>query len=180
MVYIRRAGRDFKARGSLLVNEPRIVPRVVDTGRRNPEALARSLNVLRTHYLPSQRATFTAERATLPHSVRPASRSHITKLGDVQPLTIEEAAREAGVAPSMVIAAKRILRNDAPDIWEHRPLRLARTPGSCLVGVRALGRDGRRHPRDRSLRLNAARAAARPSLATKRLHSGVQRPSNPE
>ena len=92
-----------------------VEPRVVDLGGGDPRAAARSLNLLRTHYTPSQRAMFAAQRANL---ARGQVRSQVSELRDQgrPAVSIGRAAREAGVEPSTVSEAKRLVREAAPEV----------------------------------------------------------------
>jgi ParB-like chromosome segregation protein Spo0J len=70
------------------------------------ERVARALNILRTHYSQTQRAIFAAGRATAKEG-RPEK---LPKLGEFQPVTVRQAADEAGVAASSVSRARQILK----------------------------------------------------------------------
>lgn len=74
--------------------------------------IARALNVLRTHYTPSQRAIYATERPTL-------------KLGDNQrvrintdppPVSTKQAGAEVGVSQSYVSKAREVVREGAPEV----------------------------------------------------------------
>lgn len=95
-----------------------IEPKVVNLDpEQDAEAVARALNVLRTHYSPSQRAIFASERAN-------ATKGDGTKIRDGTigiftngaVATTRGAAREAGVAQSAVVNAKRVRRDGAPEV----------------------------------------------------------------
>lgn len=89
-----------------------IEPKAVDLSPdQDPAALVYSLNILRTHYTPSQRAMFAAKRAKWPKGKTKAQTAKFSGLD----LTGPEAAKEAGVAESAVRTAKRILREGAPE-----------------------------------------------------------------
>lgn len=69
-----------------------------------------------THYTKSQRAMFAARRANATKATAGRmSHGSKTKFG-VAETTIDEAAREAGVAASAVVEAKRIRREAAPEV----------------------------------------------------------------
>jgi len=88
-----------------------IEPKVVNLDpSQDAGQVARALNVLRTHYSPSQRGMFAAERANLPRGVRP--HPGIPGCG----VAAKTAAAEAGVHRSQVELAKRITRDAAPEV----------------------------------------------------------------
>lgn len=104
-----------------------IKPRFVDvTDGRAPEDLAYSLNILRTHWTPSQRAAFASRRATATPAEGPLRRDHprgsnsdffkTNKNSDIYKTTNKQAADEAGVHRQMVIDAKRIRREGATEV----------------------------------------------------------------
>lgn len=95
-----------------------IEPKIVNLDpEQDAEAVSRALNVLRTHYTPSQRALFAAERVTAERGTS-KSRMNICKFADVPIVTAGEAAREAGVHIKSVDNAKRIRREGAPEVVE--------------------------------------------------------------
>lgn len=90
-----------------------IEPKVVNLAPgQEAEALARSLNLLRTHYSPSQRAMFAAERATRSRQMHD---DPIGKNTD-QPPSARQAANEVGIAESYVTKARRLKRDAAPEV----------------------------------------------------------------
>jgi ParB-like chromosome segregation protein Spo0J len=80
------------------------------------ESISRSLNLLRTHYTPSQRAMFAAKRAnaTRADAGRLAHKNGNAELRVAGVVTAEEAAREVGVDASRVREAKRVRRDASP------------------------------------------------------------------
>lgn len=91
-----------------------IEPKVVNLDpSQDAEKISHALNVLRTHYTPSQRAIFAAERATAKVG-RQWSKS--PNLENNEPVTVRQAADEAGVAPSSVSRAREIARKAAPEV----------------------------------------------------------------
>lgn len=82
----------------------------------DPEAVSRSLNILRTHYTPSQRAMYAAKRATATKAEGGRRKHGSTSPNLVMQKTASEAARESGVAESAVIQAKAIRRAAAPEV----------------------------------------------------------------
>src|SRR5262245_49445255 len=81
--------------------------------------LARSLNILRTHYTASQRAMFAAEMANLKvgdvKSQRNQENSTAPKNGD-RKISIAEAAAATGVSSAQVSYAKEVRSNASPEI----------------------------------------------------------------
>lgn len=94
-----------------------IEPKIVQIGKRDPRSVARSANLLRTHYTPSQRAMYAAKLANATRGNPPSHRT-ITKFGDREVTTVREAADALGVAHGSVGQAKRILRDAAPEVAE--------------------------------------------------------------
>ena len=93
------------------------------TANQDPATLAYSLNILRTHWTPSQRAMFAARRATLTKSDggrrRHSASTNSYWLGksvNSQGKSLQEAANEAGVGRNQVAQAKRLLRTAAPEV----------------------------------------------------------------
>lgn len=94
-----------------------VEPRVVNLDPAlDAEAVARALNVLRTHYTNSQRTIYAAARVNATQG--DARKLSITKNVDAGITTARRAAREAGVSVSGVILAKRVLREGAPQVAE--------------------------------------------------------------
>ena len=99
-----------------------IEPVVVDvTPGQDAEALSYSLNILRTHYSVSQRAMVAAKRANLGDGQRKSQQVKFNQLANSPKdktsfTTIAEAAREAGVNRSAVVAAKLVRREAAPEV----------------------------------------------------------------
>lgn len=90
-----------------------VEPRVVNIDpAQDAEAVARALNVLRTHYTSSQRAMFAAERA----NATKGDFARNSKFRDPGVVTVADAAEETGVAVSTVAMAKRIKRDAAPEV----------------------------------------------------------------
>lgn len=92
----------------------------------NAEAVARALNILRTHYTPSERAMFGADMATGTRldSIKYArsSQNVNTKFGvqDAQSRHVwaKDAAKSVGVSTSAIISAKMVKRDGAPEVAE--------------------------------------------------------------
>lgn len=99
-----------------------IEPRVVNISpEQDAEAVAHALNVLRTHYSPSQRAQFAADRvtATVADGPRVRDRGISGKnTEDRQVVTTHEAAHEAGVSQSSVSKAKHVKDVGAPEVTD--------------------------------------------------------------
>lgn len=97
-----------------------IEPRTVNVDpSQDAERISTALNVLRTHYTPSQRAMFAAERVTASKAdgARIRYGSIIPKNRDDRPLVSERmAATEAGVDKSAISVAKRLTRTAAPEV----------------------------------------------------------------
>lgn len=89
-------------------------PKVINVApEQNAEMLSRSLNALRTHYTPSQRAMFAASMATRPRggaSGRWNSQLPVPSVAD--------AAEGMGVNSGTVMKAKKIIREAAPEVAE--------------------------------------------------------------
>lgn len=94
-----------------------IEPKVVNLDpEQDAERISRALNVLRTHYSPSQRAMYAGARANATiRDGRSFHKSSPTKNSGAV-LTLRQAAAEVGVAQSYVIAAKRVIRDAAPEV----------------------------------------------------------------
>lgn len=94
-----------------------IEPQTIDLAPdQDAEAISRALNILRTHYTPSQRAMFAAERANATRATG-RQRRLIGELPD-QKTTVAEAARESAINESSVQIAKKIKREAAPEITD--------------------------------------------------------------
>lgn len=92
-----------------------IEPKVVNLDpTQDAERVSRALNILRTHYSPSQRAAFAVERVNATKA--DGRRLSISKNTDAV-VTAKRAAQEAGVAEAYVIAAKRVRRDGAPEVF---------------------------------------------------------------
>ena len=96
-----------------------IEPNVVNLDpEQDAEHVARALNVLRTHYAPTQRAAFAQERATATKAdagrMRHGSNCKFTVAESV--VTIKQVAAEAGVSPSAVSKARKIAQSAAPEV----------------------------------------------------------------
>lgn len=97
-----------------------IEPHVINLDQtQDAEAVARALNVLRTHYTPSQRTMFAAEIA----NATAADAAHMRR--DRMPydckktvVTVAEAARESGVSAGAVNKAKRLRVTAAPEVTD--------------------------------------------------------------
>jgi len=76
----------------------------------DPVDAARSLNLFRTHYPPSQRAIYAARLATRPSGPT----RQVSKFRDLP--TVAEAARMTGVAPASVAGAKHLRRIAPPEV----------------------------------------------------------------
>jgi ParB-like chromosome segregation protein Spo0J len=84
----------------------------------DPAAFAEALNLLRTHYTPSQRAAYAEKMATATKSdgrrIREAS---ITKFSNADvPMSQRRAAASMGVAQSAIVQARNIRRSGAPEV----------------------------------------------------------------
>lgn len=79
----------------------------------DPESLSRSLNEIRTHYTPSQRAMLAERRANATRLDGPMRA--ICQLTD-RVVTVREAADAAGVAATQVNRARKIRRSAAPEV----------------------------------------------------------------
>lgn len=93
-----------------------VEPRVVNIDpSQDAEAVARALNVLRTHYSTSQRAMFAADlaNATKGESGR---RRNLIHQDAGRATTVAEAARETGVNWSSVQMAKKVKRDGSPEV----------------------------------------------------------------
>lgn len=101
-------GRKRLAACRQLCVEPKVIN--IDPNQ-DAEAVARALNVLRTHYTASQRAMFAAERV---NATKGDNKRDIHKNGDV--VTAGEAARDVGVHVNAVQEAKRVRRVGAPEV----------------------------------------------------------------
>lgn len=90
-----------------------IKPKIVNLDpEQDSEQIARALNVLRTHYTPSQRAIYATDRARAQEG-RPA------KLGintEFAPTTVRQAGAEVGVSQSYVSKAREVVREGAPEV----------------------------------------------------------------
>ena len=96
-----------------------IEPKVVNLDpSQDAEQVSLALNILRTHYTPSQRAMFAAGRATATRSDASKRRGIFQTKNSLEerPASIGEAAAEAGINRSSVIVAKRIARAAAPEV----------------------------------------------------------------
>lgn len=94
-----------------------VAPKTVNLSpEQDAESVARALNVLRTHYTPSQRAAFASERPLL-HVGRVSSQVD-TKNTDHAPISVRQAATEAGVAQSAVSKAKKVREIGAPEVFD--------------------------------------------------------------
>jgi hypothetical protein len=79
------------------------------------------LNILRTHYTPTQRALAAARRATATHKdaglLRHPDTVNLLHVGK----TVGQAAKEAGVSSSAVTQAKRVLKSAEPEVVAAPP-----------------------------------------------------------
>lgn len=92
-----------------------IAPKVVNLSPdQDAEAISRALNVLRTHYTPSQRAIFAAERAT--PLKRGQTKSQMQKNLHPGIVTVWDAADEVGVHHTAVSQAQKVRREGAPEV----------------------------------------------------------------
>lgn len=110
-----------------------IAPVVVSMAEdREPTKMAEALNLMRTHYTPSQRAMFAARMATLRRGEVGNGRSP-----NEETYTIAGAAASVGVATSHVHSAKSLRREAAPEVVEavergHLTLHAARQIAKAL------------------------------------------------
>jgi hypothetical protein len=89
-----------------------IEPKVMNLDpSQDAERVARALNVLRTHYTPSQRAIFAAERANCPPGRRWVNSANLPSN-----VTVAEAAQEVGVSPTAVVQARRVIAAADPAV----------------------------------------------------------------
>lgn len=96
-----------------------VEPKVININpEQDAEAVARALNLLRTHYSSSQRAMFAAERANATKAHTAAFRTSTKNSVRGEVTTAIDAAKEHGVAESYVIAAKKVRRDGAPEVSE--------------------------------------------------------------
>lgn len=77
------------------------------------ERISHALNILRTHYAPSQRAMFGAARANATKGDR-TTPGHIRKNTDV--VSVEQAAREVGVSQSYISKARQVMSDGTPEV----------------------------------------------------------------
>ena len=122
-------GRKRVAACRALGIEPVVVSMAED---REPTKMAEALNLMRTHYTPSQRAMFAASMATLRRGEVGNGRSP-----NEETYTIAEAAASVGVATSHVHSAKSLRRDAAPEVVEavergHLTLHAARQIAKAL------------------------------------------------
>jgi len=90
-----------------------IEPKVVNLDpSQDAVQVARALNVLRTHYTPSQRAIFAAARA----NATQGDGRWKSQLRHPEVVTMAEAAKEVGLSRSAVARAKRLAREAAPEV----------------------------------------------------------------
>lgn len=107
-------GRKRLAACQQLGIEPKVVN--LDPGQ-DAERVSRALNVLRTHYSPSQRAMYAAGRANATKADGHRARVGISTKNDGDAIvTGKQAGREVGVGESYVIAAKKVMRDGAPEV----------------------------------------------------------------
>lgn len=89
-----------------------VEPKVINLDpAQDAEAVARALNVLRTHYTPSQRAWFASDRPMLR---RGSVAAQVSKFGHQH--SIGQVATEAGVSRTAVAEAKRIRQVASPEV----------------------------------------------------------------
>lgn len=94
-----------------------IEPKIVDLSpEQRPKDIAYSLNLIRTHYTPSQRAMFAAKRATATKADAGSMRHPATTNLELLGKTVGQAAKETGVSSSTVAVAKRVMRLAAPEV----------------------------------------------------------------
>jgi hypothetical protein len=103
-----------------------IEPKTMQIGTADPVQIARSANLLRTHYTTGQRADYAAELATATKAdaARRAKRCHKmaaeyesdSQLRVALPVTVAEAAAVCDVHPATVEKAKRLRRKAAPEV----------------------------------------------------------------
>lgn len=91
-----------------------IEPKVINLDpSQNAEQVSRSLNELRTHYDPSQRAMIGDRRATAKEG-RPDTKLRINT--EFPQTTVKQAAREVGVSPSYISKARQVREHGAPEV----------------------------------------------------------------
>lgn len=94
-----------------------VEPKVVNLDpAQDAERVSRALNVLRTHYSPSQRAMYAAPRATATRADGATVRDRTIDKNAQGPVTAAEAAMEVGVSPTAVKDARRVIREGAPEV----------------------------------------------------------------
>lgn len=143
--------------------EPKIVE-LVDTA--DGAAIAQSLNILRTHYTPGQRAMFAVKMANLkvgkPKSQRNQDDSEISNFGQlIRGMSQPEAAAATGVSRSLVADAVALRTKASPEIVSaveygalsvNAGLKIAGLPTEKQAPAlkewtdRKLSKDGRRRP----------------------------------
>lgn len=89
-----------------------IEPSVVDISPdQDAEALSYSLNVLRTHYTPSQLAMSNERRATAREG-----NPQLNKFVQLRSRTLADVARESGISRGTLVAARAVRRKAAPEV----------------------------------------------------------------
>ena len=95
-----------------------IKPKIINLGaQQNADDVARALNVLRTHYTPSQRAMYAASRVTATRAHGPGFRDRNWVINDPDaPVSSAQVAKEVGVGKGYVKKARRLMREAAPEV----------------------------------------------------------------
>ena len=98
-----------------------IEPKFMDLSPdQDAESLSYSLNILRTHYTPSQRAMFAAKRVTATRAdggaIRESRKTPSLNLEKVAPVTVRQASREAGVSAALISQASALHRAAGPEV----------------------------------------------------------------
>lgn len=153
--------------------EPKVIE-MVATG--DPTVLAHSLNLLRTHYTPAQRAMFAAQMANLTHGDIKTQRNRVMDHDGQNcpppasaPMSNKEAADLVGVSVGSVKRAKRIMLRGSPELCQ------AIESGE----IRSHAAENMLHfPRERQLQVLAERKAIpKDTLGRINVNKGTFRPS---